>query len=93
MPKKLTVDEMLRLACCYAERDQEAFLAAMDNCRGRAEDDEIIARAEEFIKKVRAYRLKRWGKTRLEALCDDAKPTGIQVVAGRPNLSFKPDLQ
>jgi len=77
-PKNLSVDELLRRACNYAEQDRVGFLAAMEPCRGGG-DDELIAETEQFIKQLRAYRRKRWGKSTSDTLDEklasmEAKP-------------------
>lgn len=45
MADRLSVDQLLRLACVYAEQDRESWLVAMDNCRGMPEDAEAIAKS------------------------------------------------
>ncbi len=74
MADRLSVDQLLRLACVYAEQDRESWLVAMDNCRGMPEDAEAIAKAEAFLAQLRKYRLRRWGKTRLEKALEGAVP-------------------
>lgn len=66
-PKKLPIDELLRLACIYAERDQQAFVEA--TCDSPS-DAQWYQEAMDFVKQVREYRLKRWGRTASEALTD-----------------------
>ena len=73
---EMTVSEMLRLACYYAEESQRDFLAAYAKCDS-PEDEALKQKTREFIEKVRAYRLKRWGKTRKEQLMDDAESISI----------------
>ncbi len=74
MAKRMLVDQLLRLACVYAEQDRESWLVAMDNCRGTPEDAEAIAKAEAFLAQLRKYRLRRWGKTQLEKTLEGAVP-------------------
>lgn len=76
----MSVSEMLRLACIYAERDQESYLQAWEHCTD-AEAQRIKKETAAFIKKLRAYRLKRWGKTQLEAICERAAPVSIDKFA------------
>lgn len=67
----MTANDLLRLACIYAERDQQAFARAIANCSkypGRAKDQKATAK---FLKELRAYRIKRWGKTQIEKLVDE----------------------
>jgi hypothetical protein len=59
MKKKLLIDELLRLACIYAECDRKEYL----RCVGHIDSGEA-AETKEFLKQLRAYRLKRWGKTK-----------------------------
>jgi RecB family exonuclease len=68
--KKLPVDELLRLACIYAEIDREGYLMAI-NKSGAAEEK---ARTEAFLKQLREYRWRRWGKTGLECQLEEMKP-------------------
>lgn len=55
--EKLPASELLRLACQYATNDQESFLEAIGDT-----DPEAKADTEDFLKQLRAYRRKRWGK-------------------------------
>lgn len=80
-PKRLTVDELLRLACLYAEQHQLDYAVAI---AGTGDDwDETKAETEQFIKQVRAYRLKRWGKTKLEGAMDNMKPVTVAELMAR----------
>lgn len=69
----MTEDELLRLACVYAEQDRESLMSAYEHMKS---DPEYKA-AKEFAKRVRAYRLKRWGKSKSEATFDGAKGVSI----------------
>ncbi len=69
---KLPVSELLRLACIYAEADRTEFLAC------NRHDPEQFAKTREFLAQLRAYRLKRWGKTRLEQAIEEMTPTPIE---------------
>lgn len=66
---KMAISEMLRLACIYAVQDREGYLHAIEGT-----DDELEAETKQFIKELEAYRLKRWGRTELEAAIADAVP-------------------
>ena len=66
MSKKLPVNELLRLACIYAEQDRAAFVAAHEGM----EEDPACQKAIDYLKQLRAYRDRRWGKTALEAELD-----------------------
>lgn len=59
---KLSVDELLRLACVYAEQDRQGFLGA---CSHMLDDPAAVA-AKHYLGQLREYRKKRWGKTELE---------------------------
>jgi hypothetical protein len=50
-------DTLLRRACDYAEQDREAFVEAYSN----SPHDPACVRAVEFLKELKAYRIKRWG--------------------------------
>lgn len=58
MAKKLAVDELLRLACIFAEQDRETFIEAYE----KMPNDPARLEAEDVLKQIRAYRKKRWGK-------------------------------
>lgn len=80
--KKLSVSELLRLACVYAELDRESWLHAMANCRG-PEDAAEVSRIEAFVAQLREYRLRRWGKTRLEAVLEEANAVDVADVIAK----------
>lgn len=59
--KKLPTSELLRLACLYAEQDRQAWLDSID-----ADDPmwgDMREENQQFLAQLRAYRIKRWGKT------------------------------
>jgi len=87
--KQLSVSELLRLACIYAEQDRESWLQAMDNCRGDRLFAKQIADGEAFLKQLRNYRIARWGKGKRETLFETTKAVPIHKVAGRsaPNTN------
>lgn len=60
MSDKLSVDQLLRMACMYADQDRAGFLAAY----AHMPNDEAAVEAREFLGQLRAYRRKRWGKPR-----------------------------
>lgn len=64
--KRLTVDELTRLAFIHAESDRQDF--ANCNPEGSVEREEAL----KFVKQAHAYRMKRWGKTKLEAALENA---------------------
>lgn len=72
--KKLPISELLRLACIYAVKDREGFLDAIKDCK---EDSDLIIETEAFIQQLKEYRLNRWGKTKLERICDEAIEVAI----------------
>jgi hypothetical protein len=67
----MTVDEMLRLACIYAEQDRRGFLDAI---HGDNSPDGIALQEEtrDFIVKLHRYRIKKWGKSKLQKAIDAA---------------------
>ena len=69
---KLSVSELLRLACIYAERDQEAY----SQCT-KESDPEWSQEADEFVKQIHDYRMKRWGPTVLVVETDSAVNVSI----------------
>lgn len=66
---KFTEDQILRMACLYAEQDRESFLQAYSHMPR----DPAAVKARAFLKTLRAYRLKRWGKTKIETELETAK--------------------
>lgn len=60
-PNKLSVSELLRLACCYALSDQQDFIDCVRHCTSPS-DIEARERAEAFVKQLREYKQKRWGQ-------------------------------
>ncbi len=83
--KKLSVDELLRCACIYAELDREGFVAAHDNMP----NDPAAVKARAFLEELRAYRIKRWGKTDLEVIFEETKPVTVEESARGENRTFK----
>lgn len=75
----MTNDEMLRLACIYAEEDRRNFLDAMAGCKS-PEDEALKAETLVFISKLRAYRVKKWGRTKSEAVMDRAVAVPIESI-------------
>ncbi len=83
--KKYSVDELLRLACIYAELDREGFVRAHDNMP----NDPAAVKARAFLKELRAYRLKRWGKTALEVELENTKSVPVSEIVKRENHTFR----
>lgn len=76
---KFTVSEMLRLACLYAEQDREAFIDASSHMP----DDPAYREAVAFLRELRAYRRRRWGRCGPDVL-DDCKSVPVsQVIRDR----------
>lgn len=69
--KTITINELLRKACIYAEQDRLSFIDAMNN----DVNDEYVQEALAFLKCLQKYRKKRWGQTRLEQMCAEATGT------------------
>ncbi len=61
--RKRTVSELTRLAFIYAEQDRLGYADAV-----RQSDPEWYTEAMQLVKEMRAYRMKRWGKSRNDAL-------------------------
>jgi hypothetical protein len=72
-PKKYPVDELLRLACVHAEASIETGIQC---CLTQEQADA----EENLLRQLRAYRIKRWGRTKLDEHFDGATET--PVVAG-----------
>jgi hypothetical protein len=69
-PKKLSVDELTRLAFVWAEQDRATLAEAWG-------DSEEGKQTENQAALLRAYRLKKWGKTKLESTlekCESRNP-------------------
>jgi hypothetical protein len=78
--KKLPVSELLRLACIYAERDQQEFAHSIASCDDMEVEQEKVA---DFVTQLREYRLKRWGRTKLEQEMEAMVPVTIAELAKR----------
>jgi hypothetical protein len=74
MPR-LTIDELTRLAFIYGEQDR---MGLADACGFDTRDGK---RALSVAKQMRAYRMKRWGKTALEATMGTVKSVSISDIA------------
>lgn len=73
MQRKFLVNELLYLACVYAESDRQSFLYSIENTG----DQELIAETKAFLEQLRTYRLKRWGKTKMEAYTENAESVDV----------------
>lgn len=76
---KISASELLRLACVYAEQDRESFIVSYSHMP----DDPACQEAMAYLKQLKAYRLKRWGKGVLESELEKAKPVDFREVAKR----------
>lgn len=76
--KKYATSELLRLACIYAEQDRLGLIDAYSGCDS-PEDEAMKAEWTEYVKQLRAYRLKRWGKTQFEKIVDEADTVNLSV--------------
>lgn len=81
--KLLPVDELLRLACIYAEDNAREHLRCIAGT-----DEEEEAKTLAFIEQLHAYRMKRWGKTKLDAVREECKPVPVEEIAKRPDSVF-----
>lgn len=68
---KRPFDELLRLAFIYAEQDRQSFSECSKG------DDEHGAAAALLAAEFRAYRQKRWGKTRHEVNLENCTTVSI----------------
>lgn len=73
----MSVNELTRLAFIWAEQDRSAMAQAWP--AGSKERAEAWAQ----VKALRAYRLKRWGKTKMETIMESAKPANALDVLKR----------
>lgn len=74
---KRSVSELLRLACIHAETDLESAAQAWG-------DEPQAKEYRELLEEIREYRTKRWGRTALEAVLENAKPVSIaDVIRGK----------
>lgn len=64
----MSVDELTRLAFIWAEQDRSAMAEAWP-----AGSKERV-KAWAHVKQLRAYRIKRWGKTKMETIMGTVKP-------------------
>lgn len=71
--KRLKIDELMRLAFVWAEQDRSSFADAWPD----GSEEQKAARWEQ--NQLREYRLKRWGKTRLEAKIEQAESRTIPI--------------
>lgn len=77
---KHSVNSLLKLACEYADQDREAFIDCYDSPGFR--DDPARLEAIEFLKQLRAYRLNRWGKSKLEQVMSECKSIPVLNILG-----------
>lgn len=75
MSRKHRFAHLVQLAFIYAESDR---LAMADADKG-PEGEEAMALAKEF----HALRMKRWGKTKLERMMEEATPMDIHEILAR----------
>lgn len=69
--KRLPVDELTRLAFVWAEQDRSSLADAWP--AGSPER----AKCESQYQQLKAYRTKRWGRTRQEQIFETAKPVNV----------------
>lgn len=74
-PKKYPVDELLRLACLHAEASIETGI----QCYLTQEQADA---EENLLQQLRAYRIKRWGKTAVDAAYEGAETVSyVELIA------------
>lgn len=74
--KKRSVGQLTRLAFIWAEGDRIALMDAYEHMQ----EDETYKEAFDDLKELRAYRLRRWGRTKLEAAIADATLKSISEI-------------
>ena len=77
--RRLRVDELTRLAFVWAEQDRAGLADAWP--RGSSERAECL----DMVRQLRAYRMKRWGRTKLEAVLGSAKAVAVGDMKTPPN--------
>jgi bacterioferritin (cytochrome b1) len=78
---KKSVQELIRLALIYAQQDRESYLESIKGCGADYASDK--AETEQLINQFKHLRLKRFGKTRLEAIIERSKPKTLEEIFGR----------
>lgn len=68
---KLTDDELIRKAFIWAEQDRVSYADCWE--KGSLERKEVEA---QYVQ-LRAYRMKHWGKTKIESVLENAKPVKV----------------
>ena len=71
MTKKWTADQLTRLAFVHGEDDRRAMAEAQGN-------NEYGRECSDLADAMHAYRMKRWGRTEMEARTADAKLVDIR---------------
>lgn len=64
MTTKLSASEILRRACISAEQNELSFAESVSN------DAKLYEETMDYVRQLRAYRIKRWGRSRLEKQLD-----------------------
>ena len=70
----MTEDELTRLAFICGEQDRRSFA---DCWPPKSKERKAAAKLADAM---HAYRVKRWGRTKLEAVLDGAKPVSIHDI-------------
>ncbi len=76
----MSVDELTRLAFVWAEQDR----ASLADAWPRGSKERAAARAE--YDKLKAYRTKRWGRTRGDALYENTKSVPLGEIIANHKL-------
>ena len=82
--RKLPIDELLRLACIYAEEYQLEFLRCISNA---GKDDSEVIKTKAFLQQIREYRMRRWGRTQLEAALEKMVPVDVSEIMRREDAA------
>lgn len=64
--RRIPAGELLRMACLYAIDYRVDFLRCYANCEGDPHYAEMLAEERAYLKQLRAYYRRRWGKKKPE---------------------------
>lgn len=79
--KKLKIDDLIRIAFKIAEDSQRDLV----DCFSEKDSQRRIE--EDLLKQIHNYRMKKWGKGKLEKMMDKMKPVPITEIANRSDNS------
>lgn len=64
--RRIPAGELLRMACLHAMSDREEFINAYRNCADAPHYAALLAEERAYLKQLRAYYRRRWGKKKPE---------------------------